>query len=1346
MQNVRAIKIFLSSPIDVAPEREAAKRAVARVEAIYQKHLAFFLEQWEAHFYQATRSFQETVAAMDAFDLVIGILWKRIGTELPPEKFCRVGGGPFESGTVYEIESALAAGAPPRTRPHVYVFKKTQPVFYSSDNVDEEKRQKEALDSWYAKVFYDVNGHQIAGSNAFESVDDFEDQFESFLIAWVQERGYVPKGPIWDSEILGLSPYPGLFPYDHDRENVFFGRSYSIQEAHEQLLTVAVTPGALPALFIIGASGSGKSSLARAGLLPALTTPGMTTRITLWRSAISEPSTKSIQTLAERIFRALPELASGAQSTASKWTDLAKRSPDAAVESVCWALGSIADKEQQRTKAERAPEAGLILVVDQLESLFGDVEQSAYIALLRALVISGSVWLIVTVRSDRYAELQQDSDLLFLKRSGATYDLPPPGLAEITDIIKGPARAAGLEFERKNGVSLLETLRRGIPNADALPLLQMTLAQLFEAKTGKLLTFAAYETIGGIEGAIAAHANAIYGKMPGQTQKELGNVLRALVREVSRRADGSIRFTAQSAEISNIVGGSFQEDFIRTFVDGRLLVRDGGTLRVAHEALLRRWGPASQVLEALADAELRRSRLRVGFAVAAALLFLFIAVGAILLYDRSNANLSLASRARADQFIADGMPARALLLARNVTPSMFAPIRRMLSGGDDEESIRLASIAYVAKPAARRPKVIFAIRAAASAADVSIDGKQVVAGFASGVVKLVRPNGKVISLSLNRGPILSVRFHPTTDQIIIAADTGIYLWNGTTGELEDLCAGEAELTDLAVSQVSKLAAWSAKDGSVTVLNFATGERQRFKDHSNWALSVGFSGDGKRLASGGDDGRIVVRDLAKSSFSSLFSVGHKDVWSVALSFDGAYLATASVSGPVTILDLNGDGQPSSSRVLPMSAGRRWKVRFSPDDQSVAVASWDGTVSLFNPKDLQHLGTIDGNDQRVNEVVFVPAIKAIVTASNSGAVKQWESSEIRPMFLDRPTGATEIIVAAYRSDGKQFIAGGDDGLARLYDVNPNGSFHLRCSLDVGRWISGIVFLYGGRTAVALKALEGSSNKEPPLVAFDTDACKSERRNNLPAGGDVTSIAASPTSARLAWGTGDGIIYYFNAETEGEPERINLNLPSAVGVTDINFSLDGNRLLIGTSSGAVHLLDIPTRAIREFKGPTQYVNSVKISPDGRFAAAGGRDAQIFVWKLNSPDAPPTKLDMPGGTNNLAFSWDSEILAAGSDALYISMWRIEYWKKFFVWHNQVGIRSVFDFHPTRRDLAFDGGAGVLRVLPSRNDSTYSEPYGRVIGVEPIFDAEPTPDQDEILVSATWSGKGKSVSGSKLH
>ncbi len=446
-----------------------------------------------------------------------------------------------------------------------------------------------------------------------------------------------------DVKRLG-SPYPGIVAYDLKYSPVFFGRHLAVEHACEELLGAAAREGGRPVLFVIGGSGSGKSSLVCAGLVPRLTRPGVVPGVDLWRMVITVPDGDGLLSLAAHLYApgALPELEDSAQRDPERWARMAAGEPEAAADSVTWALERIGDAERQRAHADRRMEAHLLLVLDQLEGQFGSLGQNAYAKVLRALVDGGRVWLLTTLRSERYTDLQLYPDLLALKRAGATYDLPPPGPAEIADIVRGPARAAGLSFDELDGVSLARVLVEAVPNADALPLLQMTLAQLFERRQGAELTFAAYHAMGGVHGAIAAYADGVFARVPPAAQSELDLLVRALVREVGRsKSDNHVRFTIRDADRKAFETSETRKQLVEDLVDGRLLVSDGDKLRLAHEALLRRWERARHSLRRLADAELRKAWLHRAMAAAAAVLFLVVAGVAVWFWRAATISASL---------------------------------------------------------------------------------------------------------------------------------------------------------------------------------------------------------------------------------------------------------------------------------------------------------------------------------------------------------------------------------------------------------------------------------------------------------------------------------------------------------------------------------------------------------------------------------------------------------------------------------------------------------------------------------------------------------------------------------
>jgi hypothetical protein len=213
--------------------------------------------------------------------------------------------------------------------------------------------------------------------------------------------------------------------------------------------------------------------------------------------------------------------------------------------------------------------------------------------------------------------------------------LSSPGESEITDAVKGPARRAiGLLFEpdERDNRTLPRALVDDTPSANALPLLQMTLLRLFEARADMMLTWQAYQAMGGVPGAITAHAEKVFAALSTSARLELQPLVAALVREVVRRAPEEFRFTMMTTETA-WESTPARRELAAAFVEARLLIRDEPepghiVLRAAHEAVLRQWAPAREALGWIVDKELRRARLLRAGAVMAAAVFLLLTIAA----------------------------------------------------------------------------------------------------------------------------------------------------------------------------------------------------------------------------------------------------------------------------------------------------------------------------------------------------------------------------------------------------------------------------------------------------------------------------------------------------------------------------------------------------------------------------------------------------------------------------------------------------------------------------------------------------------------------------------------------
>lgn len=427
------------------------------------------------------------------------------------------------------------------------------------------------------------------------------------LRQWLQSHHLLGPRLRWPKE--KGSPFPGLAAFEAEQAPVFFGRDRAIDEARRRLTTAA--EHGTPFLLIVGASGSGKSSLARAGLIPRLTTPGVVAEVELWRTALMKPSEAQggpLASLAAALFAALPELGQGDFPTAEALTDNLRRGGVAAARPVTGALARIAATAERERHSDAPLPTGLVLLVDQLDELFaqavGDGERAAFAGAVKELVETHRVWCVATLRADLYELLLKQPVLKALKEAGSSLDLGPPGPAELAEIVRAPAAAAGLVFEDSAEEGELdERLLADAKSPDSLPLLQFTLRQLYErrveANGETLMTHAAYEALGGLQGAIAAEAERAVSSLPPGTLAALPLLLRQLA-EPAR--DGKT-LTLREVGRSGVTATPAEAALVQALLNARILIarQDAAgrpTLRLAHDAVLTSWPRAQAAAQA----------------------------------------------------------------------------------------------------------------------------------------------------------------------------------------------------------------------------------------------------------------------------------------------------------------------------------------------------------------------------------------------------------------------------------------------------------------------------------------------------------------------------------------------------------------------------------------------------------------------------------------------------------------------------------------------------------------------------------------------------------------------------
>jgi eukaryotic-like serine/threonine-protein kinase len=643
---MQTFKVFVSSPSDVMVERRRVENVVSRLNGEFAGVARLHAIRWETEFYQAFSTFQAQIPRSTDCDLVIGILRWRLGTELPSDFGEKLPDHqPFPSGTAYEILTAVEKRQKGGELPDVYVFRfagSSPSVAIDDPDRARVEHDWQLLKSFFQQWFLTEHGHFKAAFNPYTSEDDFEAQLEKLLRKWVADKVAGGRVVRWPIEVKG-SPFRGLAAFGAKHAPVFFGRGDDTTRAVD-LWQKAGRSGS-PYLLVVGASGSGKSSLARAGLVPRLTTPGVVTEVDGWRIAVMRPGDSpagSFTSLAAALMQdeaalpkeeegrgpALPEIAQGDSRTPAEFAAVLQHADAAAIKPIINALSRVGTGERGSERYGRDVRCDLVLLIDQFEELFAasvsEAERTGFIDLVAALVSTGRIWVAATLRADFYARMLDQPVLKKLKALGATYDLAPPGPIELAEIVREPAEAAGLVFETDaaTGERLDARLLRDADRPDMLPLVQLALSRLYEGResvAGAIrLPLKVYEGLGGLKGIVNEAGETALASLGEAEKARLPRLLRQLaVPAHDQDGIGKGALTIRPVPLAQAAPDETGRRLLDALVTARLLTATGieadAQVRLTHQRVLEDWSRARGIVAESADfyrirADLEESR------------------------------------------------------------------------------------------------------------------------------------------------------------------------------------------------------------------------------------------------------------------------------------------------------------------------------------------------------------------------------------------------------------------------------------------------------------------------------------------------------------------------------------------------------------------------------------------------------------------------------------------------------------------------------------------------------------------------------------------------------------------
>lgn len=581
--NRRKVRVFISSPGDVYQERITAKKVIAELNKTFYKYAEIEAILWEDMPLLASSTFQDgidTIIKQYNIDIAIFILWSRLGTPLNKTRL-KNDGTPYLSGTEYEfdlmMETFKKIGSP-----RIMVYVKDEPlknrlVNETDENLQAVISQHYAVKSFIKEHFYDEeSGSNYAYTN-FGGNISFENRFKTHL-----------KGMILN--LLGnninlvkwhKNPYVGLKSFDYDESEIYFGREKAVNDIMTNVLS-NIGENQSPSIVLLGESGSGKSSLVQAGIVP------MMDYIEGYKYKLIK-ITPSL--LGEKIYDDFIELFLSSHQFLVE-TPIATELKNHIKEDYNFAHLQYAI---HKSNIEERP----IFFFDQFEELFSDTNISdeqriLFLRFLKGLVITRKVFIIVSMRNDFYSYFHTYMDFHFIKENATlVYDMPLLGPTEYASIIKEPANLAGIEWEINSlGQSLGEEIINEAIELKSLPLIQFSLYELYKIKDkNNLISYANYKSIGGIKGAFLTYANGIYKNLSLKEIEAFNDILSKTITISNLDTETFVRKTSllKDIEITEI-----HKELVKKLVDAHILIsnknsKNEPTITLVHEMLIHSW-------------------------------------------------------------------------------------------------------------------------------------------------------------------------------------------------------------------------------------------------------------------------------------------------------------------------------------------------------------------------------------------------------------------------------------------------------------------------------------------------------------------------------------------------------------------------------------------------------------------------------------------------------------------------------------------------------------------------------------------------------------------------------------
>jgi WD40 repeat protein len=1034
-----------------------------------------------------------------------------------------------------------------------------------------------------------------------------------------------------DAPASGLSPYRGLLYFDESDSDLFFGREKLTASLVQRLFSGLDAGHRF--LTVIGASGSGKSSLVRAGLIPALR----------WRKE-SSGWLVHVMTPTAHPLEALAEALAGHSQTHTMINEFA---------GTAQGLQKTLDRMAKTSGSEHA-----LLVIDQFEELFtlcrSEEEQHSFVenVLTAALQPDCRALVMIAMRADFYAHCAQ-FDLLRQAVSSYQEYIGPMSMDDLQRAIEEPAKRGHWEIEP----GLVEVLLHDVgadagraPEPGALPLLSHALLETWQRRRGHTMTLSGYIASGGVRGAIAETAETVFYDKLDQRQRDIARQIFLRLTELG--GDSSAADTRRRVGFDELISRKEDRDIVRevlsTLADARLITTDQDVAEVAHEALIREWPTLRNWLEE------NREGLR---------LHRHLTVTAQE-WDASQRDYSMLYRgARLAQAIewADEHGDDLNQLERSFLEESQSFVEREVAEREAQRQRELESaqkLAETEKARAEeqslsnkrlRQRAIFLATAFAIAGMLALVAgifwqRTIQANRLATSRELAAAAVNNLQVDPERSALLALQALETAD--ILEARNALRQSVPEMHLLKNIFVSSGGVPGVAYSPDGELIATMSLRQEVKLWDADSGELLRtLVGVDDFGACVVFSPDGSILA-GAYSTQVVLWDVKSGEVITTLSGKSQEgvagynvgVGQISFSPDGKYLATANMDGVSTIWELR-----TFRKVLSLAAFETLPpkaIDYSPNGKLLANGGDAGIVRVWDAESGTELFSRDLGGI-IHAVTFSPDGKYLAAASEDGGIKVWDTGTGE--VVSSPPRQSGIYGTAFLAEGT-YATTGQDGTTRVWDPLTGQQ----------------VLLLAGPTSTVISVDGSPDGKRIVTGAYDGslriwDATPGREFMTIPGhAGIVWKVAYSPDGKRLASASVDGTVKVWDASSGALLLSITGGEDVADGLISVAFSPDGKLIAAGNMAGRITIWDSHSgEIVNSLNAHKAMAVELAFSPDGKRLASASWDGTAKVWDPAGQDTLTIQVHPSANTiTSIAFSPDGKTVFTGADEKFVRQW----------------------------------------------------------------------------------------------